>query len=132
SRAADGALTPQGTFPTGGTGTGAGLGSQGAVVLSDGNRQLLAVNAGSNSISLFSVRPDGLVLEATVASGGSLPISVTVHGNVAYALNAGGAGNITGFSLGHDSITPLAGSTQPLGAGSFSPAEVAFSPNGDT
>jgi hypothetical protein len=35
SRAGDGTLTAQGSYPTGGTGTGANLGSQGAVVLSD-------------------------------------------------------------------------------------------------
>jgi 6-phosphogluconolactonase (cycloisomerase 2 family) len=132
SRAADGTLVPQGRFPTGGAGTGAGLGSQGAVVLSSDNRQLFAVNAASNSISLFSVRPDGLQLEATVASGGTRPISVTVDNGLLYVLNAGGSGNISGFTVGEQSLTPLAGSTRPLGSGSSGPAEVAFSPNGDT
>ena len=129
-RAADGTLAPQGRFPTGGTGTGGGLGSQGAVALSNDNRQLFAVNAGSNSISLFTVRPDGLEFDATVASGGTRPISLTVHGSLLYVLNAGSAGNITGFTVGRDSITPIAGSTRPLGAGSSGPAEVAFSPDG--
>jgi 6-phosphogluconolactonase len=132
SRSADGTLAPQGTFQTGGKGTGSGLGSQGAVVLSNDNRQLFAVNAGSNSVSLFSVRPDGLDLETTVPSGGILPISVTVQGKLAYVLNAGGAGNITGFTVGRDSLTPLVGSTQPLGGGSSSPAQVSFSPDGNT
>jgi 6-phosphogluconolactonase len=131
-RSADGTLALQGTFPTGGTGTGAGLGSQGAVVLSNDNRQLFAVNAASNSISLFSVRPDGLDLETTVPSRGIRPISVTVHGTSLYVLNAGGAGNITGFVVGRTALTPLAGSTQPLGLGSSSPAQVSFSPSGDT
>ena len=131
-RSADGTLSPQGTFPTGGTGTGAGLGSQGAVVLSNDNRQLFAVNAGSNSVSLFSVRSDSLVLQATVPSGGVRPISVTVHDKSLYVLNAGGAGNISGFTVGRDSLTPLAGSTQPLGTGSSNPAQVSFSPSGDT
>src|SRR5258706_11038142 len=49
-RAFDGTLTPQGTYPTGGTGTGAGLGSQGALVLGKDGRELFAVNAASNSI----------------------------------------------------------------------------------
>src|SRR4051812_40881218 len=52
-RASDGSLSGPATYPTGGTGTGGGLGSQGALVL-DG-RDLYAVNAGSNSISRFSV-----------------------------------------------------------------------------
>ena len=131
-RAADGTLAPQGQFPTGGAGTGAGLGSQGAVVLSNDNRQLFAVNAGSNSISLFTVRPNGLELDATVASGGTTPISLTVHDSLLYVLNAGGAGNISGFTVGANSLTPIAGSTRALGTGSSGPAEVAFSPDGGT
>lgn len=131
-RAADGTLAPQGTFPTGGTGSGTGLGSQGSLVLSDDGRQLFAVNAGSDSISLFAVRPDGLALEATVPSGGSRPISITVRGNLAYVLNGGGAGNIAGFVVGRNSLAPLAGSTQPLGAGSAGPAQVQFSPDGSS
>jgi 6-phosphogluconolactonase len=129
-RAADGTLSPQGTFPTGGSGTGSGLGSQGAVVLSDDGRQLFAVNAASNSLSLFAVRADGLELRATAPSGGIRPISVTIYGNLLYVVNAGGAGNISGFVVGRDSLTPLAGSTEPLGAGSAGPAQVSFSPDG--
>ena len=132
NRAADGTLTPQGTFPTGGAGTGSGLGSQGAVVLRDDGRQLFAVNAGGNSISLFAVRPDGLELQATAPSGGVRPISVTVHGSLLYVVNGGGAGNISGLVVGRDSLTPLTGSTQPLGAGSAGPAQIQFSPDGTT
>ena len=55
-----GHLTPAGSYSTHGLGTGAGLGSQGAVILSKGNKWLLAVNAGSNEISTFSVDPVGL------------------------------------------------------------------------
>src|SRR2546423_5091107 len=48
-RESDGSLSPAGRFTTGGTGTGAGLGSQGAVVL-HGDR-LFAVDAGSDQIT---------------------------------------------------------------------------------
>lgn len=130
SRAADGTLAPQGTFATGGNGTGNGLGSQGAVVLSRDGRQLFAVNAGSNSISLFGVRPNGLDLQATVASGGVGPISVSERKGLLYVLNAGGAGNIAGFTVGNGGLTPLAGSIRPLGAGSAGPAQVSFTPDG--
>jgi 6-phosphogluconolactonase (cycloisomerase 2 family) len=129
-RAADGTLSPQGTFATGGNGSGSALGSQGALSLTADGRELLAVNAGSNSVSLFRVRPNGLDLEATVPSGGVLPVSVTAHGKLVYVLNAGGAGNIAGFLLDHDGLTALAGSSQPLGAGSAGPAQVAFTPDG--
>src|SRR3954447_27023812 len=66
TRAADGALVPAASYPTGGLGTGAGLGSQGAVVFSDDGRRLLAVNAGSDSVSLFAVHGHLLRLESTV------------------------------------------------------------------
>src|SRR5436190_4108484 len=51
ARNADGTLTYVSTVPTGGTGTGANLGSQGAVALTENGRRLFVVNAGSNSIS---------------------------------------------------------------------------------
>jgi len=130
-RAADGTLTAAGTIATGGTGTGGGLGSQGAVALSDDGRRLFAVNAGSNDVSVFSVGPAGLSLTSRTASGGTLPISLTVHGNVLYVLNAGGAGNISGFTVGTTGgLTPIPGSTQPLSGTNVGPAQVSFSPDG--
>ena len=58
-RADDGSLTPAGSYATGGLGSGAGLGSQGAIILSKDNRWLFAVNAGSNDISSFRGRRPG-------------------------------------------------------------------------
>ena len=131
TRAADGTLTPAGTVPTGGTGTGTGLGSQGAVVLSDDGLRLFAVNAGSNDVSVFTVSPAGLTLASRTPSGGIQPISLTTSGNVVYVLNAGGAGNITGFRLDRTGgLTPIAGSTQPLSGPNVGPAQVRFSPDG--
>jgi 6-phosphogluconolactonase len=130
ARDADGSLSGPESFPTGGTGTGGGLGSQGALVLSDNRRELYAVNAGSNSITLFSVTKDGLEAESTAPSGGTMPISIAVHDDLLYVLNAGGTPNITGFSTRHDTLTPLAGSTRPLGVSSAGPAQVSFSPDG--
>jgi 6-phosphogluconolactonase (cycloisomerase 2 family) len=128
SRAADGTLTYSATYATGGNGTGAGLGSQGAVTLSDNGRHLFAVNAASNSVSEFVVTNDGLRLEATFSSNGVLPISVTASKNLLYVLNAGSR-TITGFKIdGNGRIESIEGSTQPL-LGS-APAQVAFSPNG--
>jgi 6-phosphogluconolactonase (cycloisomerase 2 family) len=132
ARAADGSLSPRGSFATGGDGSGAALGSQGALVLSDDGRRLLAVNAGSDTISLFRVGPDGLALEDVAGSGGTQPVSVTVHGSLVYVLNAGGTPSITGFSLDGDSLIPIAGSTRALGPGSSGPAQVAFSSDGNS
>ena len=131
NRAADGTLTAAGTVATGGTGTGAGLGSQGAVALSDDGQLLFAVNAGSNDVSVFTVGSAGLSLASVTPSGGTLPISLSIHGNVLYVLNAGGNGNISGFSVGSGgTLAPIAGSTQPLSGTNVGPAEVAFSPDG--
>lgn len=134
-RAADGSLSEAGAFPTGGLGTGAGLGSQGAVVLHENGRWLFAVNAGSNEVSVFSVTPDGLQLKDTEPSGGELPISLTARENLLYVLNAGGSGNITGFTIAlNGELSPLPGSTRSLsngGAGAApGPAQISFSPNG--
>src|SRR5438874_12240054 len=50
-RSGNGALQPVGSFATGGTGTGGGLGNQGAVTLSHSGRELYVVNAGSDQIT---------------------------------------------------------------------------------
>ena len=132
TRAADGRLTAAGTVSTGGTGTGGGLGSQGALALNDAGQLLFAVNAGSNEISAFLVNPEGrLALAARVASGGTQPISLSAHGHLLYVLNAGGSGNINGFTIGADgALSPIPGSTRPLTGTAVGPAQVAFSPDG--
>jgi 6-phosphogluconolactonase len=133
-RGGDGSLTPAGSFATGGAGSGAGLGSQNAVIVSDDHQWLFAVNAGSNSISSFRIRP-GQVLELadTVPSGGSMPTSVAFRRGLLYVLNAGVPNNVTGFAVAGDGrLTPLPDSTRPLSAGSTSPAQVGFDDEGTT
>lgn len=130
-RSADGSLTPAGSFATLGNGTGAGLGSQGAVALSDDGRFLFAVNPASNSITSFAVDGTSLARVNTVASGGTLPISLTTHGDLVYVLNAGGIENITGFSIGATgALTALVGSSRPLSGTGVGPAQVGFDPSG--
>jgi len=131
-RSSDGMLSPAGEVPTGGRGTGAGLGSQGSIVLNASNRRLLVVNAGSDEISVFDVRTEGLTLAGAFASGGHTPISVTVHGRLVYVLNAGTPNNVTGFFLGDGgTLTPIPDSTRELSAPQTGPAQVQFSPDGD-
>jgi 6-phosphogluconolactonase len=134
-RSADGTLSAAGSYPTGGTGTGGGLGNQGAVVLSQDDRWLFTVNAGSNDISVFAVEPTGLDLVDVVSSGGLMPISLTVDRDLLYVLNAGGSvgdtDNISGFIVAADgTLSPLANSTRPLSAASTGPAQVGFTPDG--
>lgn len=131
-RAADGTLTPAGSAGTAGLGSGGGLGNQGGLVLSDNGRWLLAVNAGSNTIAVFRVGGDGsLTRTSTVPSGGTQPISVTLSGDLVYALNAGGSENIAGFRLGHGgALQPIAGSARPLSGTGVGPAQIEFDPEG--
>jgi 6-phosphogluconolactonase len=135
-RSAKGSLSPAGAFETGGIGTGGGLGNQGGVLLTSDNQWLYVVNAGSNTISTFKVKPHGLEFMGSVDSGGLQPVSLTVDGDLLYVLNAGGAvgyeDNIAGFMIEPDgTLQLLTGSTQPLSAANTSPAQIGFSTDGN-
>lgn len=134
-RAADGTLSLSGSFSTNGLGSGSSLGNQGGLVLSDDGSMLLVVNAGSNEISAFQVKPNSLVLTDKVGSGGTMPISIAIHEDLVYVLNAGNAsaqGNIVGYRLSDNGmLSMIPGSTHSLSGGSVSPAEIAFNPDGD-
>lgn len=130
SRGHDGSLTLMGSYLTGGTGSGAGLGSQGAVVLSGG--YIYTVNAGSDNISLLRINGNNITVSDVETSGGMMPVSLTVHHDLLYVLNAGGDGNITGFRInkGDGSIIQIPGSTRPLSGTGVAPAQIEFSPDG--
>ena len=131
-RGNDGRLQFAGAFATGGRGSGGGLGSQGALVLSEDGGLLFAVDAGSNEISSFAVHGTSLRLVGHVSSGGTRPISLTVHDDLLYVLNAGGEGNVTGFTLGEEgALVPLPGSTRPLSGNATGPAQIEFTPDGE-
>lgn len=133
NRHADGSLTFQGTYPTGGSGSGAGLGSQGAVTVNADHSILLAVDAGSNELTSFRISDGGLELADRIASGGSTPISVAVFDDLVYVLNAGTPNTVTGFTVDDDGdLAALPGSTRPLSADETAPAQVGFSAEGDT
>src|SRR3954452_6493638 len=131
ARGDDGHLVPAGSFPTGGRGTSAGLGSQGAVALSKNGRVLLAVDAGSNDVASFRVRKGGLQLVGRVPSRGSFPVSVTIHGRNAYVLNAGDVSDVAAFRLSRPGVlTPRFGGRAPLSARNAGAADVAVAPDG--
>jgi 6-phosphogluconolactonase (cycloisomerase 2 family) len=135
-RSADGSLSPAGAFETFGSGTGIGLGNQNGVILTPDNQWLYAVNAGSDTISAFKVKPEAIEFVGSFFSGGTRPISLTVNGDLLYVVNAGGAvganDNITGFTMEPDGLPkPLPGSTQPLSGPDTSPAQIGFSPDGN-
>jgi 6-phosphogluconolactonase len=128
NRAGNGKLTYSASYATGGTGTGGG--NQGAIIMAgDDNDEdvLLAVNAGSNSISSFKIKSGGLSLKSTVNSGGIRPVSIAQYNDIVFVLNAGGTNNISGFKLKNNGkLEPIANSTMPLSAASTGPAQVSF------
>lgn len=121
-----------GGVPTQGLGTGAGLGSQGAVTLSRNGRWLFVVNAASNTVTTFEVGGRGLELKSVVDSGGLTPTSVTEYGGLVYVLNAGGSGNVTGFRNDDGVLQQIPGAVGSLSANTgTAPAQVGFSDSGD-
>ncbi len=106
ARHADGTLSalPGSPFATGGAGTGPGIGSQGSLQSTRHGRYLLAVDAGSNQLSVLRVRHDGsleLARGGVVSSGGNEPVSIAIYHRLVYVANAGtGASDYTGFVLG--------------------------------
>ncbi len=135
-RHADGTLTPipGSPFAAGGAGTGSGLASQGAVQVSSDGRYLLAVDAGSNQISVLRIHRNGTLTQVRsgpVSSGGADPVSLAEHDGLVYVANAGSAGsNYTGFALGwHGQLEPLPGATFGLPADA-QPGDVLFNSTG--
>lgn len=140
-RAGNGRLSAAREFKTGGNGgavAGAptdALASQGSLVY-DG-RLLFAVNAGSNTITLFRVHGTELARLQVIRSGGLLPVGVAVHHGLVYVLNAGGDGAVQGFRLEHDRLHRIAGANRSLNLGNparpsfvLSPAQVGVDPLG--
>lgn len=142
-RSTDGTVAFSGSFATGGLGATAvnavadPLASQGGLVLLNGNRDLIAVNAGSDTISLFSVKGTVLTLTQRISSGGSFPDSVATRGNFVAVLNAGGAGTVTEFTLVKNRLVAQPSETRSLGLANTTPPEfvhgpgqVGYSPDG--
>ena len=142
-RASDGTLSPAGTYATGGLGgVLAGsvvdhLASQGSLSYDPGHGLLYAVNAGSDTVSVFAVNGDRLALRQVLSSGGSFPVSVAVHGDLVYVLNALAGGRLAGYRVLGGGLVPIPGSGRALGLNpsaspqfTNTPGQVAFSPDG--
>jgi DNA-binding beta-propeller fold protein YncE len=142
-RASDGTLSPAGTYATGGLGgVLAGsvvdhLASQGSLSYDPWHALLYAVNAGSDTVSVFAVNGDRLALRQVLSSGGSFPVSVAVHGDLVYVLNALGGGRLAGYRVLGGGLVPIPGSGRALGLDptaspqyTNTPGQVAFTPDG--
>jgi 6-phosphogluconolactonase (cycloisomerase 2 family) len=143
SRAFNGTLTQVGVFNTGGLGgvlSGSEvdhLASQSSLAYDQANGLLYAVNAGSNTISVFAVYGDQLLLRQVLGSGGSFPVSITVSHGLVYVLNAEEGGSVQGFATIFGHLVPIPGSNRALGLNpsatpqfTNTPGQVAFSPDG--
>ncbi|WP_328471430.1 lactonase family protein [Streptomyces sp. NBC_00448] len=143
-RAADGSLHRRGTFATGGKGGMLDgsvvdhLASQGSLAYDCVHHLLLAVNAGSDTVTVFSVDGDRLHREQVIGSGGSFPVSVTVHENRVYVLNAREGGAVQGYRIaGGRRLERIAGGNRHLGLDTttapeftHTPGQVSFTPDG--
>jgi 6-phosphogluconolactonase (cycloisomerase 2 family) len=142
-RAADGALSQSGVYATGGLGgVLAGsvvdhLASQGSLQLGRPAGLLFAVNAGSNTISVFAVRGTHLNLIQVIGSGGTFPVSIALRGDLVYVLNAENGGSVQGYRLLFGRLVPLPGSNRALGLDpnatpqfTNTPGQIAFTPDG--
>jgi 6-phosphogluconolactonase (cycloisomerase 2 family) len=142
-RAADGALSPAGSYPTGGLGGVLGgsvvdhTASQGSLTYDPWHSLLYAVNAGSNTVSVFAVSGDHLALREVLGSGGTFPVSVAVHGDLVYVVNALNGGSLHGYRVLGGFLVPLPGSNRSLGLDptaspqfTNTPGQVAFTPDG--
>jgi len=139
----NGTLAYTATYPTGGKGGRAAgaavdpLASQSSLVYDREHHLLLAPNAGSNTVSVFSVRGDRLHLNQILASGGPFPASIAAHDNLAFVLDAGLAGYVQGYRIAGGRLHPIAGSQSSLGLANSnppgflqSPGQVGFTPDG--
>jgi 6-phosphogluconolactonase (cycloisomerase 2 family) len=140
-RAGNGALTLAETVATDGKGGSRApnpdpLASQGSLIYDTRHRVLIAVNAGSNTVSVLGLEEGGLRLRQVLASDGTFPVSVTIHGDLLYVLNAGAAGAITGYRITDGQFYPIDDSTRSLelptatGATSSVAHQIGFTPDG--
>lgn len=138
-RDGQGGLQFAGRTDTGGNGTlisGAvvdPLASQGSLAYDPPEHELVAVNGGSDTITVFRVAGTRLFDRRTVPSGGTTPVSVAADGDHIYVLNAGGTGTVQGFDA--DSLNPIPDTTRDLGLTAAltyltSPGQIGITPDG--
>lgn len=151
TRAADGALTPLGRYPTGGAGTGGlavpalsgqptadPLSSANALRLSDDHHLLFAVNAGNATLTSFRVNADySLTRVAVVPVGNPLPVSIGVSRHLIYVATDGDPVHmrpaaLVGFRVSRDGhLMAIHGARYTLDHPSKAqPAQVLFDPRG--
>jgi 6-phosphogluconolactonase len=129
----NGSLFQVGETPTGGNGTGGTtdpLGSQKSLLLTSDSRYLLAVNAGSGTISAFAVFGAFLIPTGIESTGGAFPNAIAQSGNLVYVLNASGNSNVTGFNMENGHLVRIPNATGYLTTGLSGGSSLTFSADG--
>lgn len=145
-RTSSGGLNKVGTYPTGGLGgvlSGSvvdHLASQGSLSYDRPSRSLYAVNAGSNTLTSYSVSGDRLMHRQVVSAGGDFPVSVAAHGHLVFVLNARDGGSLSGYLRVGGALLPIPAwhrelhlnTSAPGQADEFvsTPGQVGFTPDG--
>jgi len=141
ARSAAGRLRESGRYATGGRGgVLAGsvvdhLASEGSLGFDDG--LLVAVNAGSDTITTFAVDGDRLTRRQILPAGGEFPVSVAMHDGKVFVLDARGGGAIQGFRRTGDRLVLVPAWHRDLGLDpdqtpefTSTPGQVGFTPDG--
>ncbi|WP_326835248.1 beta-propeller fold lactonase family protein [Amycolatopsis rhabdoformis] len=142
-RSSDGTLKQAAVYRTGGLGgvlDGSVVdhqASQGSLAYDQRHQVLIATNSGSNTVTVFAVRGTRLIRIQTISSGGRFPVSVAVHGDRVYVLNALDGGSLQGYWNLGGHLVPLPGQHRALGLDptaapqfTHTPAQVQFTPDG--
>jgi 6-phosphogluconolactonase (cycloisomerase 2 family) len=142
-RTPSGGLTQVGSYPTGGRGgVLAGsvvdhLASEGSLAYDAASHLLLAVNAGSDTVTVFAVDGDTLTRLQVIGSGGSFPVSVTAAGDRVFVLNARAGGSVQGFRIAGGRLVRIAAWHRGLGLDpgqtpefTSTPGQIGFTPDG--
>ena len=143
-RTSSGGLTQVGSYATGGLGgVLAGsvvdhLASQGSLTYDAASRLLYAVNAGSDTVTVFAVQGDHLSRIQVIGSGGRFPVSVTADRSRVFVLNARDGGSVQGFRLVGGRLVRIGAWHRGLGLDpeqtpefTSTPGQIGFTPDGD-
>jgi 6-phosphogluconolactonase (cycloisomerase 2 family) len=142
-RTASGGLKEAGSYPTGGDGGIQGgsvvdhLSSEGSLAYDKNAGLLYAVNAGSDTVTVFAVRGDRLTRLQVISSGGQFPASVAFRGDQVYVLNAAGGGSVSGYLRAGGFLVPIPAWHRSLGLNpdqtpefTSTPGQIGFTPDG--
>jgi Lactonase, 7-bladed beta-propeller len=143
TRTSAGGLQQAGSYPTGGNGGATNgsvvdhLSSEGSLAYDRRAGLLYAVNAGSNTITVFRVAGDRLIRSQVVSSGGQFPVSITFRGDQVFVLNAWGGASVAGFLRIGGLLIPVPSWTRDLNLGTSpstiftgTPGQIGFTPDG--